>query len=967
MTSELERAWARGARASGRDEARTSPTSSMDDDRLGDEPEDQEVERANEHRRRNSSDDYDGGGRSGSSEREDAYSATSHSTRNQGVVSPATAMAARTAYSRSPPGISAREQQNAAAGGATGGSSPGASTAAGAGASGVYPNGSVMAALAASTERNLQGGMTRAQLFKAQLKYQSAVNGDQAKEKDFKAEVIVMTEPMVFGFATGGGSTEMQLLHSIGTYSRPMSGDTPKLVGFVGERDAAMQLHPALVSVPTEKAWKWKQIKASYDGTEAEQYFSTGAGQANPDGFWSTSGAGTPSRVNEKLPLMLYLPNEAAEYAGAASRTGFEMYKYFVQYAADSDGEIEEEDISLAKKFCLALCQAGATSNKDSSLLAMEMTTIHTRDAELHRWRLQRLDYILGPANTAANQAPVPHTPVRGNGGMQPQAAASPGVNDAMVMASLLAQSIGKQLKPIARAATKSSAALAEQKVKLNEGKKYTTEEMAWLLGWCNVTEIRRLPKIWGKLATSNKSVLHRKWIKDELVAWGVDKGFEILRSVYIDKNTLEDIIALRFSYYETVPTLEGAERGLSVLWCVQRNMEAVADAQARDRAAEATTGTRQLAEQLTLQASDPRPPPYTMDGFKKMVATFAGLLAVLCSEHCPYYKNVLAIRQELDSEASEQLTQYVKPTAIAQHTWAIMCDGRRFFSQQMREEDARRGRTSCFATSHLHMWLPMITSGMNINLPSFPEKWRYKPNPDASRPPAGGGGSGGGNGGGGSRGGNRGGGSDRGGGQPLPPFGGARNQPEGDPPRQWQNTNQGNPQGGNNDRLAHMNEGLRQDMRQYHAKFGNEINITKILDAARIRQGDLPWLNAFYANGRNTMCHNHVLGVCRYGARCTFRHPHKHEIPNNYARDLYDRVRPGIEALLNPQQGGGGGGRNNDRHNGGGGGNYGGGGNNNYGQQGGGGNQDGRAAGGGGNKNNNNRNVRQRTGGGQG
>ena len=238
-------------------------------------------------------------------------------------------------------------------------------------------------------------------------------------------------------------------------------------------------------------------------------------------------------------------------------------------------------------------------------------------------------------------------------------------MNDAVMIATILANAMGKQLKPIARAATKSSATLAEQKVKLTEGKKYMTEEMGWHLGWCNVSEIRKLSKIWGKLSTTSKSGLHQKWIKDELVAWGVKKGFEILRSVYIDKNTLEDIIALRFAYHETVPTLQGAERGLSVLWCVQRNMEAVADVQARDRATEATAGTWQLAEQLTLQASDPRPPPYTMDGFKKMVATFAGLLAVLCSEQCPYYKNVLAIREEIDSEASKQMTQHVKPLQL--------------------------------------------------------------------------------------------------------------------------------------------------------------------------------------------------------------------------------------------------------------------------------------------------------------
>ena len=67
--------------------------------------------------------------------------------------------------------------------------------------------------------------------------------------------------------------------------------------------------------------------------------------------------------------------------------------------------------------------------------------------------------------------------------------------------------------------------------------------------------------------------------------------------------------------------------------------MEVVADAQqARDRAAEVTVETCQLAVQLSLQALDPRPPPYTMEGFKKMVATFVGLLAVFCSESCPYY-----------------------------------------------------------------------------------------------------------------------------------------------------------------------------------------------------------------------------------------------------------------------------------------------------------------------------------------
>ena len=71
--------------------------------------------------------------------------------------------------------------------------------------------------------------------------------------------------------------------------------------------------------------------------------------------------------------------------------------------------------------------------------------------------------------------------------------------------------------------------------------------------------------------------------------AWGFKKGFEVLRSLYINKNTLKDIVALQLSYHDTVPTLKNAERGMSVLWCVTRTMVAVTKTQAIDGAAEVT------------------------------------------------------------------------------------------------------------------------------------------------------------------------------------------------------------------------------------------------------------------------------------------------------------------------------------------------------------------------------------------
>jgi len=49
---------------------------------------------------------------------------------------------------------------------------------------------------------------------------------------------------------------------------------------------------------------------------------------------------------------------------------------------------------------------------------------------------------------------------------------------------------------------------------------------------------------------------------------------------------------------------------------------------------------------------SDPRPPPYEMEGFKKCVATYAAFNFALFGKDCELYQNLVAVRLLLETRA---------------------------------------------------------------------------------------------------------------------------------------------------------------------------------------------------------------------------------------------------------------------------------------------------------------------------
>jgi len=80
---------------------------------------------------------------------------------------------------------------------------------------------------------------------------------------------------------------------------------------------------------------------------------------------------------------------------------------------------------------------------------------------------------------------------------------------------------------------------------------------------------------------------------------WSKRMGFEINKSLYFTKATMEDSVNLCMSCGEAVTTLKMAERGDSMLVCMLQLMAAMAESRLKDAAAEKTEATRTLEEEL--------------------------------------------------------------------------------------------------------------------------------------------------------------------------------------------------------------------------------------------------------------------------------------------------------------------------------------------------------------------------------
>lgn len=292
------------------------------------------------------------------------------------------------------------------------------------------------------------------------------------------------------------------------------------------------------------------------------------------------------------------------------------------------------------------------------------------------------------------------------------------------------------------------------------------------------------------------------------------------------------------------------------------------------------SAGTRGFAEALDLSSSDPRPPPDTLDKFKKAVATLAAKLWALFSEECALYKDVLTLRETLDLDEVGELEDdgHYTPAKIRQYVWAVKYYTRTYFNQTRTPEYFAGRGPFTFPVSRLNLILAEVSSAQPIILPNFPSKWM------TTRWGRGGG--------------------ENTGSQPqewaLKPPGGTW----GSPPGNWGPLG-GGTGGGGGDRgggeYSHLNGHIKNFMKDYNAKFHGRVALKKICEAANVNMEALPYLQKYVTGERNDLCYNHVLGICGFhkAGRCQFKHAPKNEIKDDFGGALCKIIKPGVEWMI--------------------------------------------------------------------
>lgn len=247
------------------------------------------------------------------------------------------------------------------------------------------------------------------------------------------------------------------------------------------------------------------------------------------------------------------------------------------------------------------------------------------------------------------------------------------------------------------------------------------------------------MPGIWKLFKTSKEADDHRLNIARGMHQWSQDNGIPIDRSIYLSKESVEDIIKMRFNPVGMGGTLSTCEKGVSNMLCLPRNQGEIEALKLFEQAVEETQGTRTLKEAERLANSTKRDPPTDYHTLKLMVATFAALLEVLFGKSCDLFKKVMAIYEILDYDIVFSTRAAYTPIKCKQITWAIYEDARNFFFNKVSPLDFATGSQIRFDKSMLDDIMSDVRYMKHVERPNFPWARQDRNNvyvPSAGLPP---------------------------------------------------------------------------------------------------------------------------------------------------------------------------------------------------------------------------------------
>ena len=711
---------------------------------------------------------------------------------------------------------------------------------------------SIYSSLVTAAERILAAEEDYDDMLIDDLAWQRNTKGDATKLKLFKTEVLQHSGLVTFVFMRPG-SPFLHLLHCPSTYQTHRKDDDlrGKDIAFVGDR-TNLQQNPTAVVLSEKAPWSWVTKPFELNPSQLEAFY---AQEENKLRMWSHPKKSKPPPT-ASLPKLLLLPTIFVAYCITTARTPFELHQGVCYYMAQADTKATRNDCKLILDWCLGAAHADQDSS--TSWLAYAVEAAIPNNPRFHFWTANRLNAVLGPMPTKeGGETTTTPTTVRAR---NPRTA--PQQTDWAVIAHQLKTGIVEGLRANADGKQPTQEATASNQ---HKGKEYEDQQVYMLMGFSHRSNPEELQPVWAAFQMTKNQDAHRLEIGASMRKWADKKKIPIVRNMDFSDRSLGFIVKMQFNppgcagaaYYSSI------DKGLTILTCRPPEGEDIEAIRAREIMEDLTRKTHTLSEMLnTPTLTGNIKPAEDYNELLLNLGTFCALLWALFGPKCDYYLKTHALYQVLNDTPVFVQRKNFSPLLCRQITWAIIEDGRRYFSRIMTkrhfEEADEDDEPITYPKSLLDDVAQSALYMTPINRPSFPAEWRPDYTGGKKRQAS----------------------SLSGGASMLlqlqaaaPPSGMIHATQT---PSVISGISQGSATSGaasttKRQRRQAQIVGVRETdihpklkmLTMGHLRNHPYLHLKQVLDHSHMTFADLPTMEAFMANGRNTLCYNYVLGQC--------------------------------------------------------------------------------------------------------
>ena len=288
---------------------------------------------------------------------------------------------------------------------------------------------------------------------------------------------------------------------------------------------------------------------------------------------------------------------------------------------------------------------------------------------------------------------------------------------------------------------------------------------------------------------------------------------------------------------------------------------------------------TRTLADAEKLTKYDPRPAPDDYNELLRCIGTYCALLHTLCGPRCQFFRHCYAVWATLDSDHVADRRQFFSPTFCRQITWAIIEDGRSYFSQRMTPDDflVEDVDEIEFPTSTLNEIVPFLRHQTPVVRSTFPLQWTHSATGANILPPPGA--------------------TISSGAPPITavttPHSNATVVSAITSPTLNTATSRTQQQGSIRD--TNMHPKIKDVMAPYIKKF-RAVMLNRLLTHANLTINDLPTIDGL----DQKLCYNYVLGKCVHkGCLNKAGHIDSTKITDDFATALLEKLSPAVQEFI--------------------------------------------------------------------